>query len=71
MRVFVLRGEGPSGRAEALGRLDIESLGDADAAIELLQEQATRLDTNAVIRVRIVHEPEGRIRITGLAVRYI
>jgi len=70
MHVWILRGNGPAGPIHALGTLDLEVIGDADAAIDRLQERAYALHADAVLRVRIEHAESGATRVTGLAIRY-
>jgi hypothetical protein len=71
MHVWILRGSGPAGRVRSLGHLDVEVVGDADAAIDALQSRAWALHADAVIQVRVEHGARGTTRVWGLAIRYV
>jgi uncharacterized protein YbjQ (UPF0145 family) len=70
MHVWIMRGVAPAGRVQALGVIDLEVVGDADAAIDLLQARAFALHADAVIRVRIEHTADGATHVSGMAIRY-
>lgn len=69
MRVWVLRGSGPA-RARVLAPLSITLSGDADDAIDALQERAFALHADAVVHVRVEHGPHGEVVVHGTAVRF-
>ncbi len=69
MRVWVLRGSGPA-HARVLAPLSITISGDADDAIDALQERAFALHADAVVHVRVEHGPHGEVVAHGTAVRF-